>query len=31
LEQHLRRRLASRPAPMHSFAQTIVLAKAGKS
>jgi hypothetical protein len=28
IEQRLKRRLASQPAPMHSFVQTIVLAKA---
>jgi hypothetical protein len=27
VEQRLKRRLASHPAPMHSFVQTIVLAK----
>lgn len=27
LEDGLRRRLATRPAPLHSFVQTIVLAK----
>ena len=30
IEQRLKRRLASQPAPMHSFVQTIVLAKAKK-
>jgi hypothetical protein len=31
LEDTLKRRLANRPAPLHSFVQTIVLAKQGSS
>jgi len=31
LEEGLKRRLASQPAPLHSFVETIVLAKQGSA